>query len=51
VYLGKKYELKYLTEDFYKKYNSIDYPEIENKKERPYMVMLIKIENIELNRK
>ncbi|MBQ9981676.1 MAG: hypothetical protein IJP18_03820 [Oscillospiraceae bacterium] len=49
--MGKKYELKYLTEDFYKKYNSIDYPEIENKKERPYMVMLIKIENIELNRK
>ena len=32
MYLGKKYELKYLTEDFYKKYNSVDYPEIENKK-------------------
>ena len=43
--MGKKYELKYLTEDFYKKYNSVDYPEIENKKECPYMVMLIKIEN------
>lgn len=43
--MGKKYELKYLSEEFYKKYNSVDYPEIEKKKERPYMVMLIKIEN------
>ncbi len=43
--MGKKYELKYLSEEFYKKSNSVDYPEIEKKKERPYMVMLIKIEN------
>lgn len=43
--MAKKYELKYLSEEFYKKYNPVDYPEIEKKKERPYMVMLIKIEN------
>ena len=44
---GKKYTLNYLSEEFYKKYNTTDYPEIENKENRPYMVMLIKIdENI-----
>lgn len=42
---NKKYQLNYLSTDFYNKYNSVDYPEIENKANRPYMVMLIKIEN------
>ncbi|MBE7014719.1 MAG: hypothetical protein E7419_05885 [Ruminococcaceae bacterium] len=42
---NKKYKLNYLTEDFYKKYNSDSYPEIENKSNRPYMVMLVQIEN------
>lgn len=41
---NKKYKLNYLTEDFYNKYNSDSYPEIENKVNRPYMVMLIQIE-------
>lgn len=45
ITMGKKYELKYLSEAFYQKYNPVNYPEIEQKKERPYMVMLIKIEN------
>lgn len=42
---NKKYKLNYLTAEFYNKYNSADYPEIENKANRPYMVMLVKIEN------
>lgn len=42
---SKKYKLNYLSAHFYSKYNSIDYPEIENKANRPYMVMLIQIEN------
>ena len=31
--------------DTYNQYNCTDYPEIENKMNRPYMVMLIMIEN------
>ena len=42
---NKRYKLNYLSKEFYIKYNSIDYPEIENKESRPYMVMLIKIDN------
>ena len=41
---NKKYKLNYLTTPFYEKYNSVDYPEIENKSNRPYMVMLIQVE-------
>lgn len=40
---NKKYKLNYLTAEFYNKYNSTDYPEIENKSNRPYMVMLVQI--------
>lgn len=42
---NKKYKLNYLSEEFYKKYIPEMYPEIENKQNRPYMVMLIKIGN------
>lgn len=42
---NKRYKLNYLSAEFYNKYNSTDYPEIENKENRPYMVMLIQIEN------
>lgn len=42
---GKQYQLNYLSAEFYKRYNNSDYPEIENKGTRPYMVMLIKIGN------
>ncbi len=41
----KDYQLNYLSPEFYCEYNSNDYPEIENKENRPYMVVLIKIEN------
>ncbi len=43
--MSKIYELNYLTDDFYEKYNSTVYPEIENKKSRPYMVLLIKVDD------
>ncbi len=42
---NKKYKLNYLTAEFYNRYDSVNYPEIENKSNRPYMVMLIQIEN------
>ncbi len=38
--MKKQYKLNYLSEEFYKKYNSADYPEIEHKRKRPYLVML-----------
>lgn len=38
------YSLNYLSSDFYYKYNSKNYPEIECKPSRPYLVMLIKID-------
>ena len=40
---NKEYKLNYLSDEFYKKYKTELYPEIENKENRPYMVMLIKI--------
>ncbi len=43
--MAKEYELKYLSGEFYKKYNKISYPEIENKDERPYLVLLFKIDD------
>lgn len=39
------YKLNYLSEEFFNKYNSTEYPEIENKNNRPYMVILVNIEN------
>ena len=42
---NKKYKLNYLTAEFYNQYNLNDYPEIENKSNRPYMVMLLQMEN------
>lgn len=45
VFMATKYELRYLTQEFYKEYDSKNYPEIEHKAERPYMVFLVKIED------
>lgn len=42
---NKHYKLNYLSEAFYEKYTSAQFPEIETKYNRPYMVMLIKIDN------
>lgn len=41
----KQYKLNYLSEIFYSDYDAKSYPEIENKDNRPYMVVLIKIKN------
>ncbi len=42
---NKSYKINYLTEQFYIDYDKTNYPEIESKSDRPYMVMLIQIEN------
>lgn len=42
---NKYYQLNYLSSDFYQKYGTKQYPEIENKDSRPYIVILVKIEN------
>lgn len=41
----RDYKLNYLSDEFYARYNNSEYPEIENKDNRPYMVLLIKIDN------
>lgn len=43
--MNKKYELKYLSSEFYERYPTENYPEIENKPSRPYMVILITIKD------
>ncbi len=40
----KMFKLHYLSKDFYEKYNATAYPEIENKATRPYIVLLLKID-------
>jgi protein AbiQ len=39
------YKLHYLSAEFYKKYDTVTYPEIERKTTRPYIVVLVKIDN------
>lgn len=41
----KIYELHYLSVEFYNKYNASEYSEIEHKTHRPYIVLLIKMDN------
>ena len=41
----KFYELHYLSPEFYNKYNTVDYPEIEHKAQRPYIVLLVKVDD------
>ena len=43
--MNKQYKINYLSEKFYEKYNHINYPEIEYKRNRPYLVMLITIDD------
>ena len=38
------FELHYLSKNFYEKYNADAYPEIEYKKQRPYIVLLIQVD-------
>ena len=41
----KIYELHYLSTEFYNKYNASEYPEIEHKAQRPYIVLLVKVDD------
>ncbi|MGN1115439.1 MAG: hypothetical protein ACI4TH_02585 [Candidatus Ornithomonoglobus sp.] len=41
---NKRYRLNYLSDEFYKEYSLEKCPEIENKQNRPYMVILIEID-------
>lgn len=43
--MNKYFELRYLSNNFLKKYPEIDYPEFENKKTRSYIVFLIQVDN------
>ena len=43
--MKERYKLNYLSEKFYEKYNKAEYPEIEHKQKRPYLVMLITIDD------
>ena len=36
--------MRYLSTEFYNKYNALEYPEIEHKIQRPYIVLLIKVD-------
>lgn len=38
------YEIRLLSNDFYNDYNLANYPEMEDKSNRPFLVMLIRIE-------
>ena len=42
---NKEYQLNYLSPRFYEVYNSTEYPEIEHKETRPYMVLLVRLED------
>lgn len=42
---NKKYEIKYLTKEFYLHYDEANFPEILHKEDRPYFVFVIKIKN------
>ena len=44
----KFYKLHYLSEEFYNEYNTLKYPEIEHKAERPYIVLLVSHRRVEL---
>lgn len=40
---NNSFTLNKLSADFYNDYDSVSYPEIENKPDRPYMVLIIRI--------
>ena len=44
-FMNKLFEIRKLTEDFYKDYPKERYPEIEQKSGRPYIVLLMKIDD------
>ncbi len=42
--MKKEFELNYLSKKFYEEYSKENFPEIEHKTTRPYMVLLIKLD-------
>lgn len=43
--MNRKFEIRKLSKAFYDKYDETNYPEIERKKYRPYIVILFRINN------
>lgn len=43
--MAKQYRIRNLSQNFFNDYPSTTYPEIENKANRPYAVMLLKVED------
>ena len=43
--MSKKYKLSHLSDKFYETHPHDTYNEIEKKSDRPYLVMLLKIDN------
>lgn len=41
--MAKQIDIRFLTRDFYLQYDSVNYPEIEHKEERPYAVLLVNV--------
>ena len=45
--MKKIFELRKLTSEFYKDYPKTKFPEIEHKSSRPYVVVLVKIDDVQ----
>lgn len=43
--MGKS-KIRYLSSTFYNEYDSINYPEIEHKESRPYLVYVVKVNDV-----
>ncbi|MBQ3922884.1 MAG: hypothetical protein II707_06260 [Spirochaetales bacterium] len=41
--MSKSYRLVHLSEFFYAKYNPNDYPEMEHKPSRPYLMLVLEV--------
>ena len=44
--MKKLYEIRYLSKDFYDVYTKTSYPELECKETRPFLVLLVKINDL-----
>ena len=44
--MKKLYEIRYLSKEFYELYPSDNYPELENKETRPFLVLLVSINDL-----
>ena len=46
IFIAKLVELRKLSKDFYKAHPHSEYPEMETKENRPYVVLLVNINDI-----